>query len=101
MRLCSYLAFFCHDPKDLGYCATKGYLAFFCHGPKDLSNSATTVTGVTKAKLTNHKAEWKQQVPTFFLLKFHFSFLKIPLAEEKMLEPIASVLLCDWLTLSG
>ena len=28
--------------------------------------SPTTVTGATQTKLTNHRAEWEQYIPTFF-----------------------------------
>lgn len=39
--------------------------------------SGTTVTTATKTRLTNHKAEEKQSIPTVFLLKFPCSVLNI------------------------
>ena len=39
--------------------------------------SGTTVTTATKTRLTNHKAEEKQSIPTVFLLRFHCSVLNI------------------------
>lgn len=45
--------------------------------------SGTTFTTATKTRLTNHKAEEKQSIPTVFLLKFHCSVLNIFIGSRK------------------